>query len=377
MNKINYIAMDVHKNSIVVAESSSAGVSKIIGTYKNTESGLKILIKMIKKRQGNGECHVCYEAGPCGYSVKRVLERSGVYCDIVAPSLIPVQGGNRIKTDQRDAKKLARYYRAGELTMVYAPTEEQEAVRDLVRCREDIREDVRRYKQRIGHFLLRRGNIYSGKCNWTGLYYDWIRGLSFEHKSDQSTLNHYMNNLALLELDLKSIDSEIVKIAKTDPYREKVAALTAFRGIAEFTAMVIITEVIDFRRFKSPKMLMAFLGLVPTEYSSGGKEQKGSITKCGNSQVRKAMIESSWHYLKNPQIPLAMKKNLSQIPDDQRVGPITALKRLHKRYFYFVFKGKSRQKAIVSVAREFSGFIWAAMVKCELNLDREEAQKVA
>lgn len=357
--------MDVHKEKIVVAESKTKGQSEIIGEYENTQAGLKKMIKMLSKRKKENEIKICYEAGPCGFAVKRILNKSGFSCEVIAPSLIPVQGGNRVKTDQRDAKKLARYYQAGELTMIYVPDEEQESVRNLVRSREDVKEDIRRYKQRIGHFLLRNGIKFSGKSNWTEMYKTWVKKIQLKTETDQFVLEHYMNTLEMLELQQKEQTEKIEEMAKTEEYKEKVNALCAYRGIGTLTAMIFISEIVDFRRFRSPKELMAYLGMTPSEYSSGGKERKGSITKCGNSRVRKALVESAWHYVKKPIISKLMRDNLESVPKELRKSPLTALKRLHKRYFYLVLKGKSRQKAIVATARELSGFIWATMVELE------------
>jgi len=272
-------------------------------------------------------------------------------------------------------KKLARYYRAGELTPIYVPDEEQEAVRNLVRRREELREDIRRCKQRAGHFLLRYGLKYSGKSNWTEGYKTWVKSLKFENETDQFVRDDYLDTLALLEMQQKEQTQKIEEIAQTNPYKDKVQALCAYRGVGVLTAMIFISEIVDFRRFRSPKELMAYLGLTPSEYSSGSKEQKGSITKCGNKRVRKALVESAWHYVKKPRISKKMRDNLEVIPQDLRRAPLEANKRLHKRYFHLVLAGKLRQKAIVAVAREFSGFIWATMI--ELERHKEDIQKAA
>lgn len=365
MERINYIGMDVHKKNIVLAESIKNGHSEIIGEYSNTDNGIKKMIKQLKKKEGYDEIKICYEAGPCGYAVKRKIDESGFKCEIVAPSLIPVQGGNRVKTDKRDAKKLARYYRAGELTMVYVPDEEKEGIRDLVRCRDDLVGDIKRYKQRINHFLLRQGHIYPGKSYWTEIHKRWINGIEFSKKELTAILANYLNTLKLLQIQLEGMDKEIITISERPEYKEKVNALCAYRGIGVLTAMVIISEIVDFRRFSSARELMSYLGLTPSEYSSGGTERKGRITKCGNAMVRKALIESAWHYVQKPVVSLKMKTALVKVPQDQRLNPIKAMQRLHKRFCYLLFKGKNRQKAIVAIARELSGFLWDTLVRIE------------
>ena len=365
MKNINYIAMDVHKEKIVVAESRKKGYSEFIGEYLNTDSSIKKMMKTIKKTNQDNEIKICYEAGPCGYAVKRILDKNGFKCEIVAPSLIPTKSGNRIKTDRRDAKKLARYYRAEELTMVHVPNKEQEAVRDLVRCRDDLSQDIRRFKQRIGHFLLRHGLVYPGKSNWTEMYKTWIKRIKFENEELQTTLKQYMNTLELLEIQIKDLTEKMLQIAQTEIYKEKVDALIAYKGIGVLTAMIIITEVVDFRRFRSPKELMSYLGLVPSEHSSGTTKSRGQITKCGNIRVRKALVESAWHYPAKPLISKTMKMNLEAIPTEFRQSPLKAVNRLNKRFYHLIYKGKSRQKAIIAIARELSGFIWSTLIKIE------------
>ena len=371
MKNINYIGMDVHKEKMVIAEARKNGEAEIIGEFNNNDSGIKKMVKIFKEKNKEEEVQICYEAGPCGYAIKRILDKEGLNCQIVAPSLIPVKVGNRIKTDKRDAKKIARYFRAGELTFIHVPNEEKEAVRDLVRCRQSILETARRIKQEISHFLLRHALVYSGKCTWTVSHRTWLNSLKLE-EIQQITKEQYVNTLTLVEIQLKEITQKIEEVAMSKEYKDKVAALCGYRGISTLTAMVIISEIVDFRRFSNAKELMCYLGLVPSEYSSGGKETKGSITKCGNKHVRRALIESSWHYALKPTITKKMEKKLGDIPNEQRIAPIKALKRLSKRFYHLVLKGKPRQKAIVAVARELSGFLWHSMVELENKLESRD-----
>ncbi len=365
MKNIRYIGMDVHKEKIMVAESKRKGEATIIGEYPNRKASIKKMIKKFREIENQNELRICYEAGPCGYAIKRILDKEGLDCQVVAPSLIPIKVGNKIKNDKKDAQKLARYYRAGELTFIMVPEEEKEAVRDMVRCRQDLVESIRRYKQRIGHFLLKRGTVHKGKSNWTKEYREWAKKLQFGNEKYVVILTQYMSTLELLEMQRDEITAKIEEVANSPEYKEQVAALNCYRGISTITAMTVIAEIVDFKRFKTAKELMAYLGLVPSEYSSGNKETKGSITKCGNKRVRQALVETAWHYVKKPIITAKMRTNLELVPSEQRLAPVKALKRLHKRYYHLVFAGKLKQKAVVAVARELSGFIWHTMV----NLD--------
>lgn len=364
MKNLNYIGLDVHKNSIMMAESKEAGKANIVAEYPNTDPGVKKLVKKLKAFSEEYEVRICYEAGPCGYALKRILDKHSFVCEIAAPSLIPVQTGNKIKNDKRDAKKLARYYRAGELTFISVPDEDKEALRDLVRCRDDVMIDLKRAKQRLNHFLIRHGFHYQGS-NWTEGHQKWMTQLEFGNAYLDQTFYYYSNEVEFLKMQLKDMDKEIELIAETEEYREKVKALCAFRGIAVLTAMIILSEVIDFSRFSNPRELMAYLGIVPSEYSSGNTIKKGAITKCGNRRVRRALVEAAHHYRHNPVITVHMKRKLEATEPELRQAPLKALKRLHKRYYHFIFKGKVTQIAVVAVARELTGFLWHNMIILE------------
>ncbi len=364
MSKINYISLDVHKKNIVMAECKEPGISEFIGEFFNTDAGVKKLLKKLKKISEEYEVKICYEAGPCGYALKRILDKRGFYCEVVAPSLIPVRTGDRIKTDKRDAKKLARLSRANELTFITVPLEHKESVRDFVRCREDIMIDLKRAKQRLNHFLIRRGYHYSGS-NWTLGHYQWLKQINFKDSNLNKTMGYYLNEIEFLNIQLNDMDKEIEEIALTDEYREKVNSLRAFRGIGTLTAMIIISEVIDFIRFENPKDLMAYLGVIPSEYSSSDTIKKGAITKCGNKRVRRALVEAAHHYRHKPVISYRMKKDLENTDNELRIAPVKALKRLNKRYYHLLLNGKPKQITVVAVARELLGFIWHNMVIVE------------
>lgn len=372
MKSMAYVALDVHKNTIVAGVSKNAGESEIMGEYTNLTSGLKQLMKSLGKLSNEFDVCICYEAGPCGYEVKRILEKNSFSCDVIAPSLIPQKTGSRIKTDKRDALKLARLYRAGELTAITVPTEHQEAVRDLVRCREDVSRALQRARQQANHFLLRHGFSFDDH-NWTKSHFIWIKKLKFENKFLDETMNKYINLIEHLSFQLDDIDREIAQIGETEEYKQKVDALRAFRGISTLSAMILLTEVISFRRFKNAKELMSYLGLVPSEFSSAGMIKKGSLTKTGNKRVRRILVEAAWHNRHKPRVTYAMKANLNKVDPELRTPPMKALVRLHKRYYHLIFSGKSKSKAAAAVARELVGFIWHSMVIVESRLCDHEA----
>lgn len=364
MENITHVGMDVHKETIVVAYSRNPGVAQMLGDYPNTELGIKRLLRGLSGLGHRSEIKTCYEAGPCGYALKRVMDKQGWECQVVAPSLIPVQSGNRIKTDARDAKKLAVLYSSNQLSFVTVPKAEQEAVRNLVRCRQDVQNDLKRVRQRLNHFLIRSGHSY-GKGRWSKLHLSWIRQLKFVHASDQTTLEQYLSQQDYLQLQLKAVDQSIGGIATSEPYRKQVETLCGFRGIKTLTAMILLSEIVDFKRFANAPELMSYLGLVPSEYSSGGRISRGRITKTGNSHVRKALVEAAWHQRHRAVMSEAMKKSLEKLPDRSRAIALKSMGRLHKKYQQLLMRGKEKQKIVVAVAREMVGFVWHSMVSLE------------
>lgn len=371
MNKVTHLALDVHKKKIVMAKSEKLGESEFIGEFINLDSGVKKLVKKLKKISEDSEVLICYEAGPCGYALKRVLNRHGFSCEVAAPSLIPTKSGDRIKTDKRDAKKLARLFRSGELTFISVPDEEKESLRDFMRCREDIMTDLKRVKQRLNHFLIRHGYHYMGS-NWTKSHLAWIMGIKLEDKRLELTLTHYINQIEYLRVQLSDMDMMIEDIGSSDEYREKVKALCVFKGIGVLTAMILISEIFDFSRFSDPRDLMAYLGMVPSEYSSGANVKRGPITKCGNARARRVLIEAAHHCRHKPLITAQMKSDLEAVDAELRIAPIKAMKRLNKRYYYLIFKGKPTQVVVVSVARELIGFLWHNMIIVEGRSNNSE-----
>jgi len=358
---ITYVGMDVHKKSISVAMLLPGSKDAVEWQFNNDARSLHRFARRIK-REAPGEVECCYEAGPCGYTVQRVLRGEGVECVVVAPSLIPVKPGERVKTDRRDARKLAGFFRGELLTAVCPPTLEEEAVRDLCRCRSDGRVDLTRCRHRLQKMLLRRGLVYGQGRPWTLKYRAWLRSIRFEHMAEQAAFDDYLLGVEELEERVKGLDARIEEVAESDTYRERVGWLRCFRGVETLTAMCILSELHGFQRFRSARQLMAYLGLVPSEHSSGGSERRGSITKAGNRHVRRILVEASWHYRHRPSVSQALRKRREGQPSWVIAIAERAQTRLHHRFWHLSWRvNKPRNKATVAVARELAGFIWAVL----------------
>jgi transposase len=279
---------------------------------------------------------------------------------VIAPSLIPKKAGDRRKNDFRDARDLAQNYAAGMLSVVHPPSEEEEAVRNLIRCRTSFKKDAKNIKYRINSLLLAQGLRWP-KSKWTFAHRKWLREIQLPSPYLQQVLEEHLGHLHYIESRLAHLDGQIEEIARSEIYGPSVKKLQAFKGIRTLAAMILISEITDFRRFSSPRALMAFLGLIPSENSSGDKRVDGPITKAGNRRCRTQLIESVQHYVKNSHISLQMKRDLSQVDPFTANTAIKCLKRLHKRYWTLTMKGKIRPVALTAIAREFVGFIWAVM----------------
>lgn len=362
-NGITFVGMDAHKKAINVAMLLPGGNQPVEWQVANEPAAIRRLAKKLTREAAGGEVRCCYEAGPCGYALQRELEAAGgIICEVVAPSLIPVKPGERIKTDRRDARKLAELQRAGLLTEVHPPTADEEAVRDLCRCREDAQEDLTRARQRMGKFLLRRALIFTAsKSAWGKLHRQWLRGLTFEHAADQAVSDDYLLAIEHLEERLRTLDSQMAEHAGRDPYREPVGWLRCFRGIDTATAITLVAELHDFRRFRTARELMAYLGLVPSEYSSGESRHRGSITKAGNRHVRRVLVETAWHYRHRAKIGETLRARRRGQPGHVIALADRAQERLCRRYRHLIECGKPSPKVVVAIARELAGFLWAAL----------------
>jgi transposase len=355
--------MDAHKKAISVAMLLPGRRDPEEWQVTNEPKSIERLAKKLV-REAPGEVRCCYEAGPCGYVLQRELEAAGgVICEVVAPALIPVKPGERVKTDRRDARKLAELLRAHLLTEVHAPTAADEAARDLSRCREDAREDLLRARQRMSKFLLRRGRVYTiGKRAWGLLHRQWLKGLQFEHAADQVTFEDYLVAIEQLEERLRGLEGQLTGLAEQDPYREPVGWLRCFRGIDTVTAVALVAELHDFRRFRNPRALMAYLGLIPSEFSSGERRRRGAITKAGNTHVRRLIIEAAHHYRHRPGVGVALRRRRQGQPVAIIAIADRAQQRLYRRFGHLMNQnGKPHNKAVVAVGRELIGFVWAAL----------------
>jgi transposase len=353
-----YVGMDVHKETIAVAIAKEGrGEPDYYGEIPNNAEAIR---KLVKRVASNGErVSFCYEAGPCGYEVYRQLIDLGQRCDVVAPSLIPKKSGDRVKTDRRDANTLTRLHRAGELTPVWVPDKEQEAMRDLTRAREDMKAMEGHAKQRLGAFLLRHGKKYPGKSKWTQAYFRWLEGIKFEIPAQQIVFQEYVDTVKQMKERVASLEEEMRHALEGWSLAPVVTGLMALRGVDIITAMTVIAELGDISRFDSPRQLMAHLGLVPSEHSSGSRRQRGGITKTGNGHARRVLIEASWCYRLPARKTAHFRRRAEKASETVQAIAWKAQKRLCKRYWYLINKGKLPVEACTAVARELSGFIWA------------------
>lgn len=363
-----YVALDVHKLSIVAGALPAAGGEVELHEAENTERSIRRLVKRLGGPEGLA---VCYEAGPCGYEPLRLLAGMGVACDVVAPSLVPTRAGDRVKTDHRDARKLVRLYRAGELSFVAPPSPAQEGLRDLVRCLDDLVCARRAARHRVAKALLRHGRVWrGGRSSWTRAHCAWVEAQRLEDPLADAALDQMRIHLAALDAQVASIERRLEEVARTDPWADPVRWLCAFRGVSTRTALGLLAEIGDFRRFSSPRELMSFLGLVPSEYSSGEQRHRGHITKTGNRHARRLLVEASWHYRHRPRLGRRQRELAPLLPAEVPARAWAAQVRLCSRHAALLRAGKRSTVANVAVARELCGFIWAAMTRQPL---REEA----
>lgn len=354
-----FVGMDVHKNSIdiAIAEKGRAGQLRHFGTI---EGNLTALDKVVRKLVSNGQrpCFV-YEAGPCGYQIYRHLSAKGFDCAVVAPSLVPRQSGNRIKNDRRDCLMLARLHRAGELTTVCVPHDEDEALRDLSRAREDAKIDEKRAKQRLLAFLLRSGQRYSGRAPWSQAHRRWLADIKMPHHCQQIVLQEYIETLTHCSQRLQRLTDQIRQLVPQWRLFPVVQALQSLRGVSLIVAATTVAEIGDFKRFQNPQQLMSYLGLVPSEHSSGDKTRRGSITKTGNTHVRRMLVEAAWAYRFRARISRALLQRQEGLPQSIRDIAWSAQVRLCARYRRLWARGKIKAVVTTAIARELCGFIWA------------------
>jgi transposase len=354
-----YVGIDAHKKDLFVAMLTGDQTTAVTWQLANEPQAVRRLVRTLE-REAPGPVRAFYEAGPCGYALQRQMTTARVSCEVIAPALTPRKPGERVKTNRRDARKLVELGRAGLLTVVRPPTPEEEAVRDLCRARDDAREDRQRCRHRLGKLLLRRGLHFSGR-NWTQAHRRWLESLDWTHAAERVVVDDYLLAIDHLEARLTALDTQLTEIAETAPYREPVSWLRCFRGIDTLTAILILGELHDFRRFQSPRALMAYLGLVPGEDSSGEKHRRGRITRTGNALVRRLLVEVAWHYQHRAGIGVALARRRTGQPT--RVIGIAdkAQQRLCRRFRKLAAEHKPTPKIAVAIARELAGFLWAAL----------------
>jgi transposase len=355
------IAFDQHAATTVAAVLLPGHRTPALHSLSSDPTTIRRFVERLR-RQGPVVC--CYEAGPCGFEVQRVLTAHGIPCDVIAPALIPRRPGDRIKTDRRDAGQLAVLYRAGALTAIHIPTEEEEAVRDLLRCREDIRADLLRARHRLSHFLLRHSRRFTAtKKRWTKRHAEWLQAQRWPLPALEQTHRAYVRAVDEAVARLHSVDQELRDLLTLEPLRARVERLRCFRGIDDLTALTIAAELGDPRRFPSAPSAMAFMGLVPSEYSSGTKHVRGAITKTGNAHLRRVLVESAWHYRHHPFLGDALRHRQRGAPRVVIDHAWLAQRRLHRRYRRLAARGKPKQLIVTAVARELTGFLWAALTQ--------------
>jgi transposase len=359
MDNITFVGLDVHKATVcvAVAESGRDGEVRQVGVFENRPD---VLNKMVARLDKNGRrLSFCFEAGPCGYGLQRLLTGAGHECVVIAPSLIPIKAGDRVKTDRRDAMMLAKLHRAGELTAIWVPDHAHEAMRDLVRARATAVRILGKARQHLQGFLLRHERVYSGPRAWTLAYRRWLTTVRFEHPAQQIVLQDYIHAVQDAETRRDRLTSQIEELLPNWSMAPVVAALQAMRGVAFVAAVTVVSEVGDFRRFINPRQLMAYLGLVPSEHSSGGSVRRGGITKAGNALARRVLIEGAWTYRMSARVSRKIHDRLEPLSAEIRDIAWKAQVRLCTRYRRLVAAGKPKVVVTTAIAREMIGFIWA------------------
>jgi transposase len=357
MQKVRFVGLDVHKESIAIAVADGDGSApENVATIPND---MAALVKRLKKLGLGATLRCCYEAGPTGYVLFRALRLAGIDCMVIAPSLVPQKAGDRVKTDRRDAVKLARFLRSGDLTEVHVPEAATEAMRDLERSRDDAKKAERTARQQLSKFLLRYGRRYEGKTAWTGLHLAWIRGQVFDHEAHNRVLVDYVHAVDDATARVERLTKDIIELVESWSLRPLVKALQALRGVQIITAVILAAELGDMARFTSAPALMAYLGLVPSEHSSGESQKRGRITRTGNRHVRRILVESAWSYRFRPAMSNAIRKRNEGVAPAVRAIAWKAQQRLNGRYKKLLGRGKNKPQTVTALARELAGFVWS------------------
>lgn len=376
MSKLQFVGLDVHAETIAVAVAETGGEVRSLGAIPNR---LESVRKLVHKLGPVQHLRVCYEAGPTGYVLYWQLTQMGVDCKVIAPSLVPTKAGDRVKTDRRDAEKLARCHRAGELTAVWVPDAAHEALRDLVRAREAAKKDQLKARHRLGKFLLRHGQQRpEGIKAWTKKHREWIKShVRFAEAALEATLADYLEEVDHVGGRIVKLEKAIDEAVRQAPpeIRAVIEALQALRGVAQTVAVTIVAEVGSLSRFPSAPDLMGYSGLVPSEYSSGNRVQRGGITKTGNGHLRRVIGEAAWAYQHRPNVIGLLLRRQKSLAISEKVKKIAwkAQQRLHKRYKALAARDKNKNQIVTAVGRELLGFVWAIGIETEKQLKLSKA----
>jgi len=355
---LTYLGLDVHRDTISVAVLRPRRDAAEVDRIANDEPSVRRLLAQFPDRR---RLRACYEAGPTGYELARLLDRLDVRCQVIAPTLIPKAPGDKIKTDRRDCRRLARLHRAGELTPIRVPTVAEEAVRDLCRARADMVADRSRARLRLGGFLLRHGRIWRGGSTWTFAHERWLLAQRFDDPALSTTYAHYRATVSARDAALEAIEADLATWYDQPPFADAVARLSAYRGVTRLGALTLASEVGDWRRFATAPQFMGFCGLVPSEYSSGNSTWRGRITKCGGGHLRAQLVESAWAYQHRPQATLELRRRQAGLPPEVVARAWKAQVRLCGRFRRLHARKQCRQVVVIAVARELAGFLWAEM----------------
>jgi transposase len=364
MTKVRFVGLDVHKESIAIAVADSDGSApETVATIPNDTA---TVIKRLKKLGQGAALRCCYEAGPTGFVLQRALTEADIDCIVIAPSLVPQKAGDRVKTDRRDAVKLARFLRSGDLTEVHVPEASTEAMRDLERSRDGAKRAERTARHQLSKFLLRHGRRYEGKGSWTGMHLDWARGQRFAHEALDRVLMDYVQAVEAATARVDRLTKDLTELVESWSQRPLVKALQALRGVQLVTAVILVAELGDFSRFPSAPALMAYLGLIPSEHSSGEMKKRGRITRTGNGHVRRVLVESAWAYRFRATMSWQIRKRNEGVAPAVQAIAWKAQQRLSGRYKKLLGRGKNKQQTVTAIARELAGFVWCIARQPEL-----------